>query len=75
MYLSTGDINIKPSTISYNTVINAWSKSGCDSAADMAENILENMIKEWKSEKSEGNVDDEMTNSCCIKPDAVSFTR
>ena len=71
MYRSTGDINIRPNTISYNTVINAWSKSGCDIGADMAEKILENMIKEWKSEKSDENVD----NMYYIKPDSVSFTR
>ena len=72
MYRSTGDNNIRPNTISYNTVINAWSKSGCDIAADMAEKILEKMIEEWKSEKNEESLE---IKSYRIKPDAVSFTR
>ena len=49
VYKQTGDVNVRPSTISYNAVINAWSKSGCDAEAAMkAEDILEEMLNEWK---------------------------
>jgi len=51
-YRSTGDVNIRPSTISYNAVINAWSKSGCDAeAAERAEGILGDMLEEWRRER------------------------
>ena len=56
-YRLTGDVDIKPSTISYNAVINAWSKSGCDAeAAVNAEGILDEMLEEWRREKSQAHV-------------------
>jgi hypothetical protein len=49
VYKQTGDLNIMPSTISYNAVINAWSKSGGDEEAALrAEGILEEMLDEWR---------------------------
>ncbi len=52
-YRLTGDVSIRPSTISYNAVINAWSKSGCDAeAAIRAEGILNEMLEEWKRERN-----------------------
>lgn len=54
----TGDETIRPSTISYNAVINAWSKSSCEGAAVRAEEILEKMLLEW--ERAGG--DDETTD-------------
>eukprot|EP00553_Chaetoceros_curvisetus_P013306 CAMPEP_0204638090 /NCGR_PEP_ID=MMETSP0717-20131115/38520_1 /ASSEMBLY_ACC=CAM_ASM_000666 /TAXON_ID=230516 /ORGANISM="Chaetoceros curvisetus" /LENGTH=178 /DNA_ID=CAMNT_0051657741 /DNA_START=155 /DNA_END=688 /DNA_ORIENTATION=+ len=52
-YRRTGDENIRPSTISYNAVINAWSKSECDAkAAIRAEAILNEMLEEWRRERA-----------------------
>jgi hypothetical protein len=59
MYQQTGDPAIKPSTISYNTLLNAHGKSSVRNALDNAEKVLQEMI--------DANDDD-------IKPDAVTFS-
>lgn len=45
LYKASGDEHIRPSTISYNAVLNAWSKSGCGEACCRAEGILEEMLE------------------------------
>ncbi|KAL7524905.1 hypothetical protein ACHAXR_000769 [Thalassiosira sp. AJA248-18] len=53
---------VRPNRLSYNTVINAWAKSGMAESAMRAEDILLRMIKSFKSQ-----------TFATITPDAVTF--
>jgi hypothetical protein len=57
-----GNLDVKPTTINFNTVLDAWAKSGGGrSAAERAEEILEWMDRLHK----DGNND--------VKPDTITF--
>lgn len=55
-------LTVRPNRLSYNTVINAWAKSGMEESAMRAEGILLRMIKSFKSE-----------TFATITPDSVTF--
>jgi hypothetical protein len=40
-----GDVELRPDTISYNAVLDAWAKSGDPAAPERAEAILIHMLK------------------------------
>ena len=52
--------DLRPNTHIFNTVINCWSKSGCDDAASKAEEMLLAM----------GRLQNEIPD---LKPDAVTY--
>uniref|UniRef100_A0A7S3Q844 Pentacotripeptide-repeat region of PRORP domain-containing protein n=1 Tax=Chaetoceros debilis TaxID=122233 RepID=A0A7S3Q844_9STRA len=79
-YRASGDRHIRPSTISYNAVINAWSKSGCNArAAVMAEGILNTMLDEWRRREAEnkknGNSNNETSTSVIGDMDDLRYDR
>jgi pentatricopeptide repeat protein len=49
MYKHSGDPMIAPSTVSFNTMLNAWAKSSHPASLEMAENLFEDMM-EWDDE-------------------------
>jgi pentatricopeptide repeat protein len=59
MYEQTEDPQIMPSSISYNTLMNAWGKTMDPSAPEMVEKVLQQMIA-WNAED--------------MKPDALTFS-
>ena len=59
MYRQTKDPLIRPSTISYNTLVNAWGKLAEESSPAMAERILQEML-DWDDPD--------------MKPDAMTFS-
>ena len=44
MYYKHGDRSLKPSLLTYNTVLNAWSKSGLPGSSQRAQELLERMM-------------------------------
>ena len=62
-----GNVDIKPDTISFSTVISAWAKSGDPAAAKRAEAILERMQELYEA----GNVDVKPNTICLV----LSFLR
>jgi hypothetical protein len=48
MKVNMDDLDVEPDVISYNSAINAWSKSGHDSAAYRAETLLNRLISDYK---------------------------
>lgn len=72
-----GRIELKPNTISYNTVISAFARSGAYKAAEKAEAILRHMDYLRKSSEIEVNDDDKIMSQKYsfqhIQPDAISF--
>lgn len=63
IYQHTQDESIRPTTISYNAVINSWSKCADPVSPYEAEEILKEMIHGWR-----------VTGDDAVKPDVVSFT-
>lgn len=59
MYNQSGDCHIAPSTVSFNTLMNAWSKSPDPTAPEIAERLFAEMA-EW-------GIDD-------VKPDVLTFS-
>jgi hypothetical protein len=62
MYSETGDPLIAPSSVSYNSLIIAWSMSNDPDAPKMADNVLMQMVDAYRG----GNEN--------VKPDPVSFS-
>jgi len=62
MYKETGDEQIAPTLISYNTVMYAWSRCPEDDAPRRGELLLEEMLQAYQN----GNTQ--------LKPDAVTFS-
>ena len=46
LYETTGDEELKPNVITYNTVINAWAKTGTRHGAETAMKLLDTMERE-----------------------------
>jgi len=65
VYSSSGSTNLsmRPTTITYNTVMNAWSKSGDLYAPFHVERLLDRMVDHYRSGNNEK-----------VKPDTVTFT-
>ncbi len=59
LHRQTGDPHIAPSTVSFNTLINAWSKSPDPSAPENAEKLFKEMAN-WGSDE--------------VKPDVLTFS-
>ena len=59
LYKQVGDKKLAPSTVSYNTVMNAWGKCRDSVAIEMAEKVLQDMI-EWDQKDA--------------RPDAITFS-
>jgi len=62
MYKETGDPDIAPTNISYNTLLNAWGKTVDGNGTEMAELVLKEMIEAWQAGNDE------------LKPDTITFT-
>jgi hypothetical protein len=58
-----------PNTISYNTVLDAWSRSELPGAAQRAQKVLEYMLQ-----RAAIKDDDDEDDICIIAPDVISFT-
>jgi len=63
IYQETRDESIRPTTISYNAVINLWSKCADPTSPNKAEEILKEMIHGWM-----------VMGDDAVRPDVVSFT-
>jgi hypothetical protein len=63
IYQETHDESIRPTTVSYNAVINSWSKCADPISPYKAEDLLKEMIYGWR-----------VMGDDAIKPDVVSFT-
>ncbi len=61
-YHATDNPLIAPSTVSYNSVMNAWSKSNDPTAAEKADDLLMELIDSYRNGNNE------------LKPDAISFS-
>lgn len=59
LYKQTGDPNIAPTTVSFNSLMNAWSKSTDRQAPEIAERIFDEM-EQWESDD--------------VKPDVLTFS-
>jgi pentatricopeptide repeat protein len=74
LYKQTSDANIAPSTVSFNTLMNAWSKSTDPSAPEIAERIFDEMAQ-WPSDDVKPDVLTFSTlldtYSRCVRPNAV----
>ena len=46
-YLDTGELAIRPTTVSFNAVINAWYNSRCKDASERTERILGKITDNW----------------------------
>ena len=63
IYQETMDESLRPTTISYNAVINSWSKCADPVSPYKAEELLKEMIHGWR-----------VLGDDAVKPDVVSFT-
>jgi len=63
IYQDTRDDRIRPTVVSYNAVINSWSKCADPVSPYKAEEILQEMIHGWR-----------ILGDDAVKPDVVSFT-
>jgi pentatricopeptide repeat protein len=59
LYKHSGDPTIAPSTVSFNTMLNAWAKSADPASLEMAEDLFEDML-DW---------DDDLA-----RPDVLTFS-
>jgi hypothetical protein len=66
---------VAPNTVSYNSVLHAWSRSAVDGAADRAERVLEFMLAARRKQRGgPGKDSDDAASFPAVSPDAYSFT-
>jgi len=68
-----GDLEHGPSVVTYNTVINCFSKSNAQHAPERARNILESMVSRYESESSNTSINANANGGEVVRPNAITY--